>query len=263
MSDWVTDLFIDHSDLFLKLLNSRWDQTPELAEGMVNLLKTFNINSGNLLDICCGNGRISIHLAKRGFKAVGVDISETFILDAQRRAKKHRVSDMTIFLKGDVRRLKEVVGSQPQPFDVVVNSWTSIGYYSREDDLNVFRQARELSKEGAILFVAETMHSEYLSSRARAFFTSFMELEDVVLLERRKHDPIRSKMETSWAFYRKDGNDLKFLDRVEFHLQIYSPSELCNLLSKAGWETVAMYGNLLMLQPKSVSSHLNIVAKAM
>jgi len=260
MSDWVKNLFIEHSNLFLKLLDYRWGRTEELVDGMMKVLKDFGISSGSLLDLCCGNGRIAICMAKRGFRAVGVDISKAFIEDAKRKAEEHKVSDLTTFLEGDVRKLRTIVGSRLQPFDVVVSAWTSVGYYSPKDDLRVFRQARELSREGAILFVTETTHSEYLSLRFAP--TSFMELEDMVVLESREYDPIKSEITTSWAFYERRGEDLSFIDRLEFRLHVYSYSELCGLLGEAGWEAVALYGSLATLQPKSPLSHMNIVAKA-
>lgn len=260
MSDWIKNLFIEHSDSFLKLMDYRWGRTEELVDGMVKVLKDFGITSGNLLDLCCGNGRISIYMAKKGFRTVGADISKAFIEDAKRKAKEHKVSDLTTFLEGDVRKLRTIVGGGFEPFDVVVSAWTSVGYYSPKDDLSIFKQARELSRDGAILFVAETTHSEYLSLRFAP--TSFMELEDMVVLESRKYDPIKSEITTSWAFYDKRGEDLNFIDRVEFHLHVYSYSELCALLGEAGWEAVALYGSLATLQPKSPLSHMNIVAKA-
>lgn len=261
MSDWIKDLFIKHSDLFLKLLDFRWERTKDLVNGMVKALRGFKIKSGRLLDLCCGNGRVSIHMAERGFSAVGVDISSAFIESAKRRAREHKVSNLVTFLEGDVRRLVEVVGSGSKPFDVVVNAWTSVGYYSKEEDLSIFKQARELSREGAILFVAETMHSEYLSLAFAP--TSYMELEDIVLLENRKYDPVKSHISSSWSFYQKEvGKDLKFLDTVKIEHHVYNLNELCTLLSKAGWEAVAIYGSLATLQPKSPLSPLNIVAKA-
>lgn len=260
MSDWIKDLFIKHSDLFLKLLDFRWERTKDLVNGMVEVLSGFKIKSGRLLDLCCGNGRVSIHMAEKGFSAVGVDISEAFIENARRKAREQKISDLVTFLEGDVRRLIEVVGCRSQPFDVVVNAWTSVGYYSKKEDLNMFKQARELSREGAILFVAETMHSEYLSLTFAP--TSYMELEDIVLLESRKYDPVKSHMNTSWSFYRKVGKDLKFLDMIKIEFHVYNLNELCTLLSKAGWEVVAIYGSLATLQPKSPLSPLNIVAKA-
>lgn len=260
MNDWIRKLFIDHPDLFLSSLDERWSRTEELVYGMIRLLNGFGIASGNLLDLCCGNGRISVHMAKRGFKAVGVDISKAFLEDAKKKAKEHKVSHSVTFLKGDVRKLKKVVGDDQEPFDVVVNAWTSIGYYSQEDDLRIFKQARELSREGAILFVAETMHSGFLSVKFTP--TSYTELSDIVMLENRKYDPTTSQMSTSWAFYKKHGQDLRFIDRVDFNLHVYSLYELASLLSNAGWETVASYGNLSTLQSMSPLTSLNVVAKA-
>jgi SAM-dependent methyltransferase len=258
--DWISRLFIDRSDLFLRLLNKRWLKTEELVNGMTKVLDGFGINSGNLLDLCCGNGRVSINMAKKGFKTVGVDISMAFLEDARRKAKEHGVSNLVNFLEGDVRNLNKVIGGSFQPFDVVVNAWTSVGFYKQDDDLSIFKQARELSSEKATLFVAETMHTEYLSVKFTP--TSYTELDHIVMLENRKYEPIISQMTTSWIFYNKRGQDLEFVDRVDITHHIYSLSELSSPLRRAGWEAVASYGNLSTLQPMSPLTHMNIVAKA-
>jgi len=260
MSDWTKELFITHSDLFLKLLNERWSRTEELVNGIVKVLGNFGITSGNLLDLCCGNGRISIYMAKRGFKVVGVDISKAFLEDAIRKAEQHGVSNNVTFSEGDIRNLTDIIGNISQLFDVVVNAWTSVGFYSQEDDLKIFRQARELSREGAILFIAETTHSEYISLKFTP--TSYMEMESIVLLEKRDYDPATSEMKTTWAFYNKQGENLEFIDKIDLTIHVYSVSELSSLLKKAGWEPVAFYGNLSTLQSLSPLTSLNIVARA-
>jgi SAM-dependent methyltransferase len=242
------------------MLNQRWLKTEELVSGMAKVLEGFGIKSGNLLDLCCGNGRVSVNMAERGFKTVGVDISMVFLEDARRKAKEHGVSNLVTFLEGDVRNLSKVIGGSFRSFDVIVNTWTSIGFYKQEDDLNIFKQARELASEGAILFVAETMHTEYLSIRFTP--TSYSELDHIVVLENRKYEPITSEMVTSWTFYKKRGQDLEFVDKVDITHHVYSLGELCSLLRSAGWETVAAYGNLSTLQPMSPLTHMNIVAKA-
>lgn len=259
MGKWTTKLFVEHADLFLKMLNQRWALTEELANGMAKLLAGHGIASGNVLDLCCGNGRISIHLAKKGFNVVGVDMSEALLKDGRRKAKEHKVSDSVTFLQGDVRKLKILIGVK-QPFDVVVNAWTSIGYSSLEDDLSVFRQARELSREGAILFVTETMHSEYLSLKFVP--TGYSEIEDMILMENRKYEPTTQQQETTWTFYRKKGKDLKLIDAVTIKLHTYSLAEIAAFLKKAGWETIATYGSLITLQPMSPMTSMNIIAKA-
>ena len=110
-------LFVERSDLFLKLLDARWPQTEELVNGMVKVLSSLGIDSGNLIDVCCGNGRVSVYMAKKGFRAVGVDVSEAFLNDAEKKAREHHVADMVRFLEGDVRTLKKVVGHVAKPFD--------------------------------------------------------------------------------------------------------------------------------------------------
>ncbi|NWF87805.1 methyltransferase domain-containing protein [Candidatus Bathyarchaeota archaeon] len=260
MSDWTKKLFIENADSFLKIMEERWSRTEELVNGMVKILANFGITSGNLLDLCCGNGRVSIYMAKKGFKAIGVDISKVFIEDAKRKAKTYKVSGMVTFLQGDVKNLKKVVGCVSQPFDVVVNVWTSIGYSSPEDDLKIFKQARELSREGAILFIAETMPSEHILVKFTP--TSYMEVGDIVVLENRTYDPTTSQLKTVWAFYRKWGEDLKFVDKIKLTIHVYNVSELSTLLRKADWEPTAFYGSLATLQPMNALSSLNIVAKA-
>lgn len=260
MSDWVKKLFIERSDLFRKFLDLRWPRTEELVNGMTVILGGYGISGGNVLDLCCGNGRVSIHMAMKGFKTVGVDISKPFLQDAKRRAEERGVSDGTTFVQGDVRNLKRVLRNVSRPFDVVVNVWTAIGYTSKDDDLSIFEQARKLSRQGAILFIAETMHAEYLSVRFTP--TSYTELDNILMLENRKYDPITSNMSTSWIFYDKREQNLKFIDRVDFENHIYSLSELSSLLREAGWETMASYGNFSTLQAMSPLTSLNIVAKA-
>jgi 2-polyprenyl-3-methyl-5-hydroxy-6-metoxy-1,4-benzoquinol methylase len=260
MGDWTKKLFIERSDLFLKIMNQRWAKTEQLVNGIVKLLDDFGIKSGNVLDLCCGNGRTSIYMAKKGFRTVGVDISRAFLEDARRKAKEHGVSHIASFVEGDVRNLKAVLGTVSKPFDVIVNVWTSIGFYHEKDDLNMFKQARQLSREDAALFIAETIHTEYLSLKFNP--TSYAELDDMVMLENRKYDPTTAQANTCWTFYNKRGENLEFIDKAEILHHVYNLSELCALLKKAGWKTIASYGNLSTLQPMNPLTSMNIVAKA-
>ena len=260
MKHWTEKLFIERSDLFLKVMNERWERTEDLVNGMVKILNTYGIASGNVLDLCCGNGRVSVYMAKKGFRVVGVDMSEPFLADANKKAREHRVADRVTFLEGDVRKLKEVVGKIAEPFDMVVSVWTSIGFFSRQDDLRTFKQARELSRDSAILFLADTMHSEYLSLKFTP--TSYADFGDVVLLENRSYDVTTSQVSTTWSFYKKLGENLMFVDKIDLKHHIYSVSELSSLLRKSGWEPVNFYGNLSTLQPMNSLTGMDIVAKA-
>lgn len=260
MREWARKLFIERADLSIKIMNLRWPYTEKIVDGMINVLKERGIRSGRLLDLCCGNGRISIYFARRGFEAIGIDYSNYYLVDAKKRAEMHEVSDHVIFVEGDVRNLKAVLKDYEERFDVVVNAWTSIGYSTIEDDLSIFEQARELSKDSTILFIVDTMHAGRASMRPNQ--TSFLEIDDTILLEKSTYDQSSSEMRTTWTFYRRSGKNLDYLDELDYMIHVYSLSELSSLLKSAGWKIEAYYGDISTLQEMSSLTGMNIIAKA-
>lgn len=172
LGGWRQKLFIDRSDLSLRIMNLRWPYTEKAVDGMLKVLAEHDIEGGTALDLCSGNGRISVHLAKRGFRSVGVDFSRPYTEDARVKAVQYGVADSVKFVEGDVRNLKEILGGCKERFDVVVSAWTSIGYTTREDDLSTFRLARELSWEGSLLLIIETEHEGHATQRAQRVHSS-------------------------------------------------------------------------------------------
>src|SRR5262245_39205641 len=84
----------------------------ELVEGKDALPK------GKAIDLGCGTGDSSIHLAKHGWEVVGVDFVERALKTA--RAKSEVARANVRWLRADVTRLREAgVGSG---FDLVVDS---------------------------------------------------------------------------------------------------------------------------------------------
>lgn len=72
---------------------------------------------GRALDLGCGMGLVTIHLALQGWKATGVDAVRRALAVARRRARRKGVE--VEFVQGDVTRLQEagVAG----PFDLLVD----------------------------------------------------------------------------------------------------------------------------------------------
>ena len=260
MTDWQEKLFIDRADLSIRIMNLRWPFTEKAVEGIVDILNEHGIKGGNVLDLCCGNGRISVHLARRGFRATGVDFSKPYLEDAERNAERLGISDSTRFVEGDIRELTKVLRDQGEPFDAVVSAWTSIGYTTVEDDLSTFRQARQLAREGSILFIIETQHEGRASQPGSG--SSTLELDDMVMLEKTTYDTITARMDTTWTFYRRRGRDLEFVDELNYNVRLYSLPELSRLLGEAGWNVKVCYGNITTKQAFSPSTSMNIVAQA-
>jgi SAM-dependent methyltransferase len=105
-------------------------------------------------DLCCGKGRHSIYLNKKGYRVIGTDLSEQSILEASKSA-----NEALEFYQHDMRRL-----FRTNYFDVVFNLFTSFGYFERrEDDLHVFQSVQKALKSSG-LFVFDYLNSNYIKS---------------------------------------------------------------------------------------------------
>jgi D-alanine-D-alanine ligase len=83
----------------------------------------------NILDLCCGQGRHCLELARRGFRHVmGVDRSRYLIRLAKKRAQTEGLS--VAFKEGDARNPRLTENS----FDCVAIMGNSFGYFSNKQD---------------------------------------------------------------------------------------------------------------------------------
>lgn len=98
----------------------RIKNTPLEVDKIINLL---NIKEGSkILDLCCGVGRHSIELAKRGFTVIGVDSNEEYLKMAIKKSKKEKVN--IEFIKDDMRNFY-----RENHFDIIINMFTSFGFF--------------------------------------------------------------------------------------------------------------------------------------
>lgn len=154
-SDWWKKIF---NPLYLKtdgdVINDQ-----EITKSEVSLiLETLKLeNNEKILDLCCGQGRHTLELAKRGFLNVeGLDRSHYLIYKAKSSAKKEGLNIR--FKEGDARKLPY----PPDTFDTVLILGNSFGYFeTMKDDIKVLCEVfRILKPWGRILM--ELADGEYL-----------------------------------------------------------------------------------------------------
>jgi D-alanine-D-alanine ligase len=112
------------------------------------LVQSTGIGPGDrLLDLCCGQGRHAIELARRGFKHItGMDRSRYLVRLARRRAKKLGLE--IAFREGDARKLRVPDSS----LDCVFVMGNSFGYFDVEDgDVKVLASIKGALRSGAML----------------------------------------------------------------------------------------------------------------
>ncbi len=248
------------------VLEAKWISAEKEAKAIASLLRRYGLSENSrILEVGCGNGRILINLAKLGFRnLVGIDISPIFIEDAKRRAQEHGVDDRVEFVVGDAKRLSEVL--KDRAFDAVMFVWTSvIGYGTREDDVSILRECRNVSHEGSYLFILEHANRDR-AALVHSLMRNIIALSElgngIVMTEQPVFDAKTSTIKNTWRFYRTEGKNLVFVDEVNFTLRLYSLHELIELAREAGWHFIEVFGDLDQSPFRSPFSSINAVFRA-
>jgi SAM-dependent methyltransferase len=208
--------------------DERFAATPD----EVNLILALTqCTGGSVLDLCCGPGRHSIELARRGFQVTGVDRSPFLLAKARELAAK---SDASIeWVEQDMRNFV-----RPANFDLASSLFTSFGYFEDEqDDLRVLRNIHQSLKENGVLII-EVLGKERLARVWKD--TMCNELADGSLIFQRPQ--IRddwTRIRSEWTLV-KDGKSRTFI----FEHTIYSGRELKDRLLSCGFQQVQLFGDI-------------------
>ncbi len=182
-----------------------------------------------LLDLACGQGRHSIELARRGYEVTGVDQSRYLLDVAGQRAGAAGVA--VRWVEGDMRRPPPAVGG----YDVVVNLFTSFGYFADDaDDLVVLRAVAGVLRPGG-RFLLELLNGERIMNTFEE--REWIPFGEATVFERRRLDRDRRRMEVDRTIVR-DGHE----EQTSHTLRLYSGRELTVLAKRAGFDVVQLYG---------------------
>jgi len=181
------------------------------------------------LDCPCGFGRVSLPLAKMGVKVTGVDITQSYLDEFERKARKAGVK-VRLFRR-DMRRI-----SFRNEFDAAANLYTSFGYFESDaQDLLVLKKVFQALRSGG-RFMLNTMNRDWIILNFTA--NGWYEMSGIKVLEVRRFDYSRSIMHDTWHFL-KDGVEKVHQTTVRF----YSFHELRAMLQKVGFVDIEGYGS--------------------
>jgi len=142
-----------------RFFQEKWPQisqsveSTDAASDVQWIASVTGLDSGaSVLDAPCGFGRHSIEFARRGCPTTGVDFSETELGRARKAAADAGVS-VTLACQ-DIRDL-EFSGE----FDLAVNLFSSIGYFSDDEDRLVLDRFWRALKPGGT-FVVDTRNRD-------------------------------------------------------------------------------------------------------
>jgi SAM-dependent methyltransferase len=171
-----------------------------------------------VLDCPCGDGRVGIHLARRGIRYTGLDINPRFIRRARERFAAEGVAGS--FLLRDMRELDD-----EERFDAVLNWFNSFGYYDAETDLLVLQRLAMALRTGGRLLLEAPNRSNLAGDAMRTFDIGGIEIV------RQWDEPSKNVL---YLLNRpaENGRTVKIVSRV----RLYSLSEYRQLFSLAGMQ---------------------------
>jgi D-alanine-D-alanine ligase len=189
-----------------------------------------------ILDLCCGQGRHSLELARRGFRNVeGLDRSHYLIQRAKAQAKKAGLS--LKFREGDARRLPY----PPDTFDAVMLLGNSFGYFETvQDDLRVLREIFRVLKPWG-RFLIDVADGAYLREHFQPRSWEWIDKDLFVCRERSLALDGQRLISREVVTHVTKG---VIVDQL-YAERLYTRENLYELLKTAGFNEVATHGEFL------------------
>ncbi|WP_027718362.1 class I SAM-dependent DNA methyltransferase [Desulfovirgula thermocuniculi] len=206
----------------------------EWAEYLQKILRRFGHCPRTVLDLACGTGNLTLPLARRGYRVLGLDISPAMISAARKKAAQLGLD--VEFLVGDMRsfELKE-------PVDLVTCFHDGINYLPGYRDLvRTFRRVYENLNPGG-LFIFDANNIRLLLKAGGTSTPDSFVLADCCLCWQTRHYPQKLCWEVELAITFKDGEGttgaFKEIHR-EYH---HSPERIRRALEASRLMLVAVY----------------------
>ncbi len=244
---WWQRIFADGS--YLRLWSSHL--TPERTErevaGVLDLLQP--TPGAAILDLACGQGRIAVPLAQRGYRVTGLDLSAQLLGVARQTADAAGVT--VEWHRADMRDIPPEWAGR---FDYIINIFTAFGYFEDEaENQRVLAGVARALKPGG-RFLIESINRDGVMGRFRE--RGWREADGLLVCTEVSFNPISGAASTvdQWD---EDG------ERRELHhsVRLYTPTELTAMLRAAGLEPVASYGGLSDKELTHESRRVAIVAE--
>ncbi|MGD8240358.1 MAG: methyltransferase domain-containing protein [Armatimonadota bacterium] len=184
-----------------------------------------------VLDLCCGQGRHAVELARRGCRVVGVDLSAPLLEAAERAVQEAGVQ--VEYVHSDMREI-----AFDSEFDAAINMFTAFGYFdSDEEDLMVLQAVAGALRPGGKLLIdllnRDWLMGAYEPRRWRETTPGWF------LFEERQWDPRTGRNTTHATIVGPNGERRGY----DVGLRMYTYTELAGLMSQAGLAPTAAYGS--------------------
>jgi SAM-dependent methyltransferase len=195
-------------------------------DDMQVLLRVLPAAPASVLDVPCGDGRLTRRLAAAGYAATGVDIVASEVEEARRTAPGVR------FEVGDLRALPDL-----GRFDAVVSWGNSFGYLVPEETARSLVGLRAVLKPGGRLVLeSATVAESYLAGGVEP--SAEWEFGGIRLAATNHYRVSESRLESELTFEDAEGH----VEHGRSAHHVHTSGEIVRMLRAAGFADVELLG---------------------
>lgn len=243
-TNWYENFFHGLAlDLWRKAISPK--QTKSEVDFLIKVLKCEK--GSHLLDVPCGNGRLSLELAKLGFRATGMDISEEFVTEA--RAVSSSNSLKSEFILGDMCHIEG-----EKIYDGAFCFGNSFGFLKFADMESFLSGVCRALKPGARFIVETGMAAESVLQKFEPL--TVHQIGDISVTIKEQYLADESCIDTEYIFER-DGQT----QTAPAKHWIYTVGEIRRMLERAGFKILELYGSRKRTPYALGSEELFVVAQ--
>ncbi len=251
-SDWWRAIF---NPLYLKTDGDIVDDRCITCDEVELFTETLTLGPDDrILDLCCGQGRHSLELSRRGFRNVeGIDRSHYLIQRAKGQAKREGLK--VRFREGDARKLPY----SPDTFHAVLILGNSFGYFETvQDDLRVLKEVFRVLRPGGRLLI-DIADGDYLRGNFQPRSWEWIDKRMFVCRERSLSADGDRLISREVITHVEKG----VIEDQFYAERLYTPDKLVELVREAGFTSFANHGAIASVternQDLGMMEHRNIV----
>jgi SAM-dependent methyltransferase len=174
-----------------------------------------------ILDVPCGNGRLTLPLAAEGYTLTGVDISADFLTEGRATAEKQQLK--TSWEQREMRNLP-----WKEEFDGAYCFGNSFGYLDDVGNVEFLRTVFRTFRPGARFVLDASSVAENVLPILEKH--TEMQFGDILFIEDNVYDETTHRLDTDYTFVRGEVKEKKLGSQ-----RIYTLAEFRHLLTGAGF----------------------------